>query len=80
VRDSKPFLQRPMVSLTLLGAQDLRDLFRLEPAELEASTTQRQLDQQHGHQRCYSPELTQHLQFLQGIRSFAGVTPSHAVM
>ncbi len=52
--------------------QDLRDLFRLEPAELEVSVTQRQLDAQHGHQRNYSPELTQHLKFLQGIRSFAG--------
>ncbi|KAK9909741.1 hypothetical protein WJX75_006802 [Coccomyxa subellipsoidea] len=62
------------IQTAYFSSQDLRDLFRLEPAELEASTTQRQLDQQHGHQRRYSPELTQHLQLLQGIRSFAGVS------
>ncbi len=57
--------------------QDLRDLFRLEPAELEESVTQRQLDEQHSHQRSYSAALTQHLQFLQGIGSFAGVCTSN---
>ncbi len=61
--------------------QDLRDLFRLEPAELEESVTHRQLDEQHGHQRSYSAALTQHLQFLQTIRSFAGAcTPSTSLI
>ncbi|BDA42988.1 probable DNA excision repair protein ERCC-6-like [Coccomyxa sp. Obi] len=62
------------IQTAYFSSQDLRDLFRLEPAELEESVTQRQLDEQHGHQRSYSAALTQHLQFLQGIRSFAGVS------
>ena len=52
--------------------QELRDLFRLEPAELEHSVTQRQLHALHGGQRRASPELAAHLDALMQLPSVAG--------
>lgn len=52
--------------------QDLRDLFRLEPSECEASQTQRELHDRHAHQRRESPDLTRHLAFLRTLDCYAG--------
>ena len=52
--------------------QDLRDLFRLDPAELDASVTQAQLHAQHGHQRCACPAFAEHLRFLNALPGCAG--------
>jgi hypothetical protein len=52
--------------------QELRDLFRVEAAELEASATRAQLQRQHAHQRRHSPELCAHLRLLEALPEYAG--------
>ena len=54
------------------GQQDLRDLFRLEPSECEASATQRELHAMHAGQRRETPQLAAHLRFLATLDCFAG--------
>ncbi|KAK9821770.1 hypothetical protein WJX81_007078 [Elliptochloris bilobata] len=53
---------------------ELRDLFRLDPVELEHSATQRQLHALHGGQRRASPALAAHLDALQRLPAVAGVS------
>jgi hypothetical protein len=56
----------------LPALQDLRDLFRLDPSECEASRTQRELHDMHAAQRRETPELTRHLAFLRTLGCYAG--------
>lgn len=58
-------------------AQDLRDLFRLDPAELDASATQAQLHALHGHQRSACPAFAEHLRFLGTLPGCAGARLCH---
>lgn len=58
--------------LNLPPLQDLRDLFRLDPAETQASATQRELHAMHAAQRKQSPELAAHLAFLATLDCYAG--------
>ncbi|KAI3429485.1 hypothetical protein D9Q98_005576 [Chlorella vulgaris] len=60
--------------LRYFAAQDLRDLFRLDPSECEASLTQRELHDMHAAQRRETPELTRHLAFLRTLGCYAGVS------
>ncbi len=52
--------------------QELRDLFRLELPECEASRTQRELHAMHAHQRRETPELRRHLEYLATLDCYAG--------
>ncbi|KAL4444622.1 hypothetical protein ABPG77_002439 [Micractinium sp. CCAP 211/92] len=54
--------------------QDLRDLFRLELPECEASRTQRELHAMHAHQRRETLELRRHLDYLAALDCYAGVS------
>ena len=58
-------------SLTLV-AQDLSDLFRVEPEELAKSTTQEQLHNLHSKERAVSPSLAEHLAYLQEVPCYTG--------
>ncbi len=51
---------------------ELRDLFRIEGGQVVASATQRTLHDLHAHQRRETPELREHLHFLEGLEGFAG--------
>lgn len=55
-----------------MGAQDLRDLFRVVPEELKRSVTQAQLHALHAHQRTASPALTHHMAFMESLPAYAG--------
>ena len=61
--------------LCCVPQQDLRDLFRLEPSELDRCVTQAQLHAQHAHQRSESNELAAHLRFLETLPGFLGGAP-----
>ena len=53
--------------------QDLRDLFRVVPHELEQSETQQTLHQLHSGQRKATPYVQEHLQFLETLPRYAGL-------
>ena len=53
-------------------AQDLRDLFRVVPSELEKSETQQMLDALHADQRKATNYVRDHLDFLQFLPRYAG--------
>ena len=55
-----------------LVAQDLRDLFRVVPSELEKSETQQTLDALHADQRKATNYVRDHLDFLQTLPRYAG--------
>lgn len=57
-----------------LPLQDLKLTHKLEPRELETSRTQRELEKMHGGQRELTPSLALHLEFLQGLPGFAGLS------
>eukprot|EP00884_Botryococcus_braunii_P020558 jgi/Botrbrau1/7186/Bobra.0300s0016.1 len=54
--------------------QDLRNLFRIEPGELDWSTTQKQLHDLHARHRVESDKLKQHLSWLAALEGFAGIS------
>ena len=54
-------------------AQDLRDLFRVVPSELDASETQQTLHQLHSGQRKATPYVQTHLKFLETLPRYAGI-------
>lgn len=60
------------LALNLSFAQDLRDLFRVVPSELEGSETQHTLHQLHSHQRKATPYVLDHLHFLETLPRYAG--------
>ena len=60
------------LALNLSFAQDLRDLFRVVPGELEGSETQHTLHKLHSHQRKATPYVQDHLRFLETLPRYAG--------
>lgn len=56
-----------------LYMQDLRDLFRVVPGELEGSETQKTLHQLHSGQRQVTPYVQAHLHFLETLPRYAGM-------
>ncbi len=60
------------LAVNLSFAQDLRDLFRVVPSELEGSETQHTLHQLHSHQRKATPYVQDHLHFLETLPRYAG--------
>ncbi len=60
------------LAVNLGFAQDLRDLFRVVPSELEGSETQHTLHQLHSHQRKATPYVQDHLHFLETLSRYAG--------
>ena len=60
------------LALNFCFAQDLRDLFRVVPSELESSETQHTLHQLHSHQRKATPYVQDHLRFLETLPRYAG--------
>lgn len=61
------------VQFRYFNQQDMRDLFRLDPAEAESSVTARQLNEEHAGQRQAGPALAEHLEFLAVLEGFRGV-------
>ena len=55
------------------GVQELRDLFRVEQAELERSATCAQLAALHSSERFASDGLHAHLRFLESAPCFTGI-------
>lgn len=53
--------------------QDLRDLFRVVPHELDKSETQQTLHQLHSGQRKATAYVQEHLQFLETLPRYAGL-------
>ena len=53
--------------------QDLRDLFRVVPHELDRSDTQQTLHQLHSDQRKATPYVQEHLHFLETLPRYAGL-------
>lgn len=53
--------------------QDLRDLFRVVPHELDKSETQQTLHQLHSAQRKATTYVQEHLQFLEALPRYAGL-------
>ncbi|KAA6429139.1 MAG: hypothetical protein FRX49_00535 [Trebouxia sp. A1-2] len=62
------------VAFRYFSQQDLRDLFRVVPSELEGSETQHTLHQLHSHQRKATPYVLDHLHFLETLPRYAGVS------
>ncbi len=60
------------LAVNISFAQDLRDLFRVVPSELEGSETQYTLHQLHSHQRKATPYVQDHLRFLETLPRYAG--------
>ncbi|KAL6778685.1 hypothetical protein ACKKBF_B05055 [Auxenochlorella protothecoides x Auxenochlorella symbiontica] len=54
--------------------QELRDLLKLDLAEVHASPTLRILNEMHAGQRRLTPQLSEHLRFLETLAGFAGVS------
>ena len=61
------------LEVNLSFVQDLRDLFRVVPSELEGSETQHTLHQLHSHQRKATPYVQDHLHFLETLPRYAGI-------
>lgn len=53
--------------------QELRDLLKLDLAEVHASPTLRILNEMHAGQRRLTPQLSEHLRFLETLAGFAGI-------
>ena len=53
--------------------QDLRDLFRVVPHELDKSETQQTLHHLHSSQRKATAYVQEHLQFLETLPRYAGL-------
>lgn len=53
--------------------QDLRDLFRVVPHELDKSETQQSLHHLHSGQRKATAYVQEHLQFLETLPRYAGL-------
>lgn len=62
------------VAFRYFSQQDLRDLFRVVPSELEKSETQQTLDTLHADQRKATNYVRDHLDFLQTLPRYAGVS------
>ncbi|KAL0050235.1 hypothetical protein WJX82_006933 [Trebouxia sp. C0006] len=62
------------VAFRYFSQQDLRDLFRVVPSELEGSETQHTLHKLHSHQRKATPYVQDHLRFLETLPRYAGVS------
>ncbi|DBA94813.1 TPA: hypothetical protein ACH3X1_002355 [Trebouxia sp. C0004] len=62
------------VAFRYFSQQDLRDLFRVVPSELEGSETQHTLHQLHSHQRKATSYVQDHLHFLETLPRYAGVS------